>query len=165
MVASRPLPEEIFEWLRAVPDPEIPVLSILDLGIVRHVEWAKDDALVVTITPTYSGCPAMDMISEQIHAVLAEHGVTTVRLHQQLSPAWTTDWIPDAARERLREYGIAPPDALVQIGDAVSKALSIPCPRCGSTATQVVSQYGSTACKALYKFLTCLEPFDAFKRH
>ena len=151
--------DQIRQWLGEVADPEIPVLSILDLGIVRDVRQADTGAVTVTITPTYSGCPAMDVIREQIHAVLKAHGLPVVKVETVLSPAWTTDWIPEAARERLREYGIAPPPSLVQIDAAVA------CPRCGSVSTEMVSRYGSTVCKSHYKCKICLEPFDAFKRH
>ena len=151
--------DQVRQWLGEIPDPEIPVLSILDLGIVRDVRQNSAGAVTVIITPTYSGCPAMDVIREQIHSVLLAHGVPEVKVETVLSPAWTTDWIPEAARERLREYGIAPPSPLIQI-DAV-----VACPRCGSAATEMVSRFGSTACKSHYKCKTCLEPFDAFKRH
>lgn len=150
---------DIQNWLSEIPDPEIPVLSILDLGIVRGVTENASGEVTVSITPTYSGCPAMDVIREQIEAALHGHGVARVNVETVLSPAWTTDWIPEAARERLREYGIAPPGDLVQID------VPVKCPRCGSASTEMVSRYGSTLCKAHYKCKSCLEPFDAFKRH
>jgi ring-1,2-phenylacetyl-CoA epoxidase subunit PaaD len=149
---------EIQNWLGEIPDPEIPVLSILDLGIVRKIEERADGEVAVTITPTYSGCPAMDVIREQIQSVLHSHGVEKVKIETTLTPAWTTDWIPDSARQKLREYGIAPPGGLIQIDAPVN------CPRCGSADTQLVSRFASTACKAHYKCRSCLEPFDAFKR-
>jgi ring-1,2-phenylacetyl-CoA epoxidase subunit PaaD len=138
------------------------VLSILDLGIVRQVAWNPNrDELTIGITPTYSGCPAMDVIAEEIRRCSKEHGIENLRLVTQLSPAWTTDWMTDDAKARLREYGIAPPaSSLVQI-----EAARPACPRCGSAETQVVSRYGSTPCQALYRCLSCLEPFNAFKRH
>jgi ring-1,2-phenylacetyl-CoA epoxidase subunit PaaD len=159
MVAAHPSVAEVWDWLAAIPDPEIPALSIVDLGIVRDVEWAEgQDELVVSITPTYCGCPAMEVIANDIRSSIKEHGIERFKLRIQLSPPWTTDWLSDGAKERLRAYGIAPP-ALISI------ATSVTCPRCGSDQTQVVSRFGSTPCKALYKCLSCLEPFDAFKRH
>ena len=151
--------EDLHRLLGEIADPEIPVLSIGDLGLIREITQSYTGAVTVKITPTYSGCPAMDEIKEQIYAVLRAHGVSRVKVETVLSPPWTTDWMPEAARERLREYGIAPPGRLINIEAAVA------CPRCGSLATQMVSRFGSTACKAHYKCRTCLEPFDAFKRH
>jgi len=180
--------EQIWAWLGAVPDPEIPVISIVDLGIVRDVRVADDGACDVTITPTYSGCPAMQVIADAITEALHAHGVTTVRLHNQLSPAWTTDWMSDAGKAALRGYGIAPPAQQVidisglsawpagaRSGSAALAAVSrrarsasaptVACPHCGSTDTEITSQFGSTPCKALYKCLACREPFDYFKCH
>jgi ring-1,2-phenylacetyl-CoA epoxidase subunit PaaD len=159
MVAAHPSVAEVWDWLAAIPDPEIPALSIVDLGIVRDIQWADDqDELVVSITPTYSGCPAMDTIANDIRSSIHEHGIERFKLRTQLSPPWTTDWLSEEAKERLRAYGIAPP-ALISITTSTS------CPHCGSDQTQLVSRFGSTQCKALYKCLSCLEPFDAFKRH
>ncbi len=162
MVAAHPTSTEVWSWLDGIADPEIPVLSITDLGIVRGVRWsAHEDELVVTITPTYSGCPAMDVIADEIRRSAKDHGIEKLRLIIELSPPWTTDWMSDEAKQRLRDYGIAPPSSsLVQI-----EAASPACPQCGSVDTKLVSRYGSTPCKALYKCLSCLEPFDAFKRH
>jgi ring-1,2-phenylacetyl-CoA epoxidase subunit PaaD len=162
VVATHPTAAEVWTWLAAIPDPEIPVLSINDLGIIRDVAWNSDaDELVVTVTPTYSGCPAMDVIAEDIRNSLKEHGVEKFRLQTKLSPPWTTDWMNDEAKQRLKDYGIAPPSHfLVQI-----EAAHPACPRCGSAETKLVSRYGSTPCKALYTCSSCLEPFDAFKRH
>ncbi len=157
MVAAHPAIAEVRQWLEGIPDPEIPVLSITDLGIVRDVRWEEDE-LVIRITPTYSGCPAMDAIANDIRVSMKEHGVERFRLETVLSPPWTTDWMTEQAKEKLKGYGIAPP-RLVSIGEAV------PCPHCGSSRTQLVSRFGSTPCKALYKCLNCLEPFDGFKRH
>jgi ring-1,2-phenylacetyl-CoA epoxidase subunit PaaD len=169
---------EIWEWLREVPDPEIPVLSIIDLGIVREVHCGSQlDATRIIITPTYSGCPAMVVIGEDIRATMRRHGVDDLILETVLSPAWTTDWMSEDAKERLREYGVAPPPSrLVTIAGVGARKLFvevdfddsgvlIACPRCGSTNTALISRYGSTACKALYKCKPCLEPFDAFKCH
>jgi ring-1,2-phenylacetyl-CoA epoxidase subunit PaaD len=146
----------------AVVDPEIPVLTIDDLGVLRKVV-RTDDGVVVTITPTYSGCPAMHYIEAQIVDVLSAAGVSG-RVQTVWSPAWTTDWMSDEARRKLREYGIAPPMDCGAIGAAtVSIRPSVKCPRCGSTSTSTVSEFGSTACKALYTCRDCLEPFDYFK--
>lgn len=160
MVVAHPTATEVWNWLSEIADPEIPVLSITDLGIVRDVRSSEDE-LFITITPTYSGCPAMDVIAGDIRRSVQAHGVEHLRLVTKLSPPWTTDWMSDEAKQRLREYGIAPPaSSLVQI------ELPNPvCPRCGSVQTQLVSRFGSTPCKALYKCSSCLEPFDAFKRH
>jgi ring-1,2-phenylacetyl-CoA epoxidase subunit PaaD len=165
---------KIWEWLEEVPDPELPVLSIVDLGIVRGVRCAsRDAAATVTITPTYSGCPAMTAIEEDIRATLKRHGVSELVLETVLSPAWTTDWMSADAKERLRAYGVAPPQQLVRInglepalgGGADERNDVIVCPQCGSKRTEVISRFGSTACKALYQCKSCLEPFDAFKSH
>lgn len=172
-----PLPtiEQIWEWLGQVPDPEIPVISVVDLGIVRAVAW-QDGQCVVTITPTYSGCPAMQVIAESIGEALREHGIEQVRLVSQLSPAWTTDWMSEAGRAKLTGYGIAPPaQQVIDISGLGSKGrgikrgaetpLTVVCPNCGASHTALTSQFGSTPCKALYKCLDCLEPFDYFKCH
>ena len=170
MVVARPSTSEVWKWLAQIADPEIPVLSITDLGIVRQVEWSHDQSeLIIAITPTYSGCPAMEAIANDIRSSMKEHGIERLRLETKLSPAWTTDWITDAAKERLRVYGIAPPSArlihLSDIAQPASDSNSISCPLCGSSSIQLVSRFGSTPCKALYKCLSCLEPFDAFKQH
>ena len=158
-------------WLSQVPDPEIPVISLTDLGIIRDVEW-QEDTLVVTVTPTYSGCPATSVINLDIEAALHAQGVEKVRLERQLSPPWTTDWITAEGREKLRAYGIAPPvDGTAADGRLAGRIarlagtsnLVIACPRCGSTHTEKISQFGSTPCKASYRCTDCLEPFDYFK--
>jgi ring-1,2-phenylacetyl-CoA epoxidase subunit PaaD len=153
----------IYKVLSQVTDPEIPVLTIEDLGVLRDVEW-EDDKLVVTITPTYSGCPAMGMIEKEIHSTLKEAGFENVLVKTSLSPAWTTDWLSEAGRNKLEEYGIAPPlhasaDKKILLG----KNSRIRCPRCKSENTEMKSQFGSTACKALYVCKDCKEPFDYFK--
>lgn len=166
----RPSVEEVWRWLGEVPDPEIPVISITDLGIVRDVEW-QGDTLVVTVTPTYSGCPATSVINMDIVAKLRDEGLASVRIERRLSPPWTTDWLATAARERLRAYGIAPPidgtaaDGVLsaRIDRLAGANLTVPCPRCGSAATERVSQFGSTPCKAAWRCTDCLEPFDYFK--
>jgi ring-1,2-phenylacetyl-CoA epoxidase subunit PaaD len=158
MVRPQATVEEVWNWLDEIPDPELPALSITDLGIVRDVEWSEDSSeLIVKITPTYSGCPAMEAIASDIRSVLEKRGIGRLRLETKLSPAWTTDWLSDRANERLRLYGIAPP---VRV-----ESERVACPRCGSNDTEVVSRFGSTPCKALYRCRSCLEPFDAFKRH
>jgi ring-1,2-phenylacetyl-CoA epoxidase subunit PaaD len=148
--------------IEEVCDPEIPVLTIADLGVLRSVEAAADGAIEVTITPTYSGCPAMDVIGFDIKMALAKAGIDNARVRQVLSPAWTTDWMSEAGKAKLRAYGIAPP-----AGRASRRALfgeqSIACPHCGSHETEKVSEFGSTACKALWRCKICREPFDYFK--
>jgi len=165
-----PEPEEVWRWLGEVPDPEIPVISLTDLGIIRDVSW-DGDTLVVAVTPTYSGCPATTVINLDIEAALKGHGIEKLRLERRLSPAWTTDWISAEGREKLRAYGIAPPiDGTAADGRLMARAsrlagsnLAVACPRCGSTRTEKVSQFGSTPCKASYRCCDCLEPFDYFK--
>jgi ring-1,2-phenylacetyl-CoA epoxidase subunit PaaD len=154
---------EVWRWLEEVPDPEIPVISVVDLGIVRDVHWAGDD-LVVTITPTYSGCPATEVIAQDIRAALAARGLERVRLETKLSPAWTTDWLSDAGRAKLSGYGIAPPAHKVVDASRIMKP-AIACPRCGSARTAKLAGFGSTPCKALYRCDECREPCDYFKPH
>jgi ring-1,2-phenylacetyl-CoA epoxidase subunit PaaD len=148
--------------IEEVCDPEIPVLTIADLGVLRSVEVTADGEIEVTITPTYSGCPAMDVIGFDIKTALAKTGIDNARVRQVLSPAWTTDWMSEAGKAKLRAYGIAPP-----AGRASRRALfgeqSIACPHCGSHETEKVSEFGSTACKALWRCKICREPFDYFK--
>ena len=152
-----PSTDQIWEWLDGVPDPEIPVISLVDLGIIRDVVWAKEngvDMLNVTVTPTYSGCPATTQINQDILEGLAKHGLTNVTLHRQLSPAWTTDWLSDKGKASLEKFGIAPPSP---------KGTPDRCPNCGSANVTRTSQFGSTPCKALWRCSDCLEPFDYFK--
>ena len=159
---------QIWSWLGEVPDPEIPVISVVDLGIVRDVTW-EGDACVVTITPTYSGCPAMAVIAESIEAALKQHGIDRFIMKTQLSPAWTTDWMSEAGKVKLTGYGIAPPAQQVidisRLSRRQSDVLTVSCPNCGSNHTHCSSQFGSTPCKALYRCDDCLEPFDYFKCH
>lgn len=165
--------EEVWAWLKAVPDPEIPVISIVDLGIVRAVAIDESGACTVTLTPTYSGCPAMDVIAQDVRGALRDHGVAELTLVTQLSPAWSTDWMGATAKEKLRGYGIAPPaQQVIDISglhrDPLSRTAPAPqvaCPLCGSMHTQLTSRFGSTPCKALYTCLDCREPFDYFKCH
>jgi ring-1,2-phenylacetyl-CoA epoxidase subunit PaaD len=163
--------DDIWRWLSEVPDPEIPVISVTDLGIVRDVAW-DDETLVVTVTPTYSGCPATSVINLDIETALREHGIEKLRLERRLSPPWTTDWLSSEARERLKAYGIAPPiDGTAADGVVIGRInrlagqtnLSVACPRCNSKKTERISQFGSTPCKANYRCTECLEPFDYFK--
>jgi ring-1,2-phenylacetyl-CoA epoxidase subunit PaaD len=145
-----------------VCDPEIPVLTIADLGVLRSVDLASDGAIDVAITPTYSGCPAMDVIGFEIKAALIKAGIDNARIRQVLSPAWTTDWMSEAGKAKLRVYGIAPPAARAS-RRALFGEESVACPHCGSEETEKVSEFGSTACKALWRCMTCREPFDYFK--
>jgi len=144
-----------------VRDPEIPAISITDLGIVRDVR-AEGETVVVALTPTYSGCPATRVIEEDVVRALHERGEGSVRVETRLSPPWSTDWISVRGRERLREFGIAPPAATLADGPAV---VAVRCPRCGSFDTHEQSRFGSTPCKALYRCSACAEPFDYFKAH
>ena len=158
--------EQIYEWLADVKDPEVPALSILDLGIVRNVAVTDGGSSVnVTITPTYSGCPAMDVISIGIRMALAGHGIKQITIDQQLSPAWTTDWMTEDGKRKLKDYGIAPPNRKAFSSLGLFEEEEIQCPRCDSTHTEMVSRYGPTSCKALYKCLDCKEPFEHFKCH
>ena len=159
--------EQLWECLSAVSDPEIPVISVVDLGIVRELTWLDTDVCEVTITPTYSGCPAMQVIAENVELALRSLGVEKISIRTQLSPAWTTDWMSPAGREKLKAYGIAPPmQSAIDISALGSRVVpDIACPQCGSLHTRLLSQFGSTACKALYRCNECLEPFDYFKPH
>ncbi len=157
------LKEKINTILASVYDPQIPVLSIIDLGIVRDIT-TENDLINIIITPTYSGCPAMDVISTSIRFALLEQGFTNFNIELVLSPAWSTDWITENGRRQLQAYGIAPPMGK-QINEEYLDKLNVPCPQCLSTNTTLVSQFGSTACKALFKCLDCKEPFDYFKCH
>jgi ring-1,2-phenylacetyl-CoA epoxidase subunit PaaD len=158
VVASRT--EAIWRALADVLDPEVPVLSVLDLGIVRDVVEAGDGAIEVTLTPTYSGCPAIEAIEADVLAALQPLG--PVRIKTRWAPAWTTDWISDDGKRKLREYGIAPPGQLV--GEATIHVVRrVACPRCHSARTERLSAFGATACKALYRCLDCREPFEHFK--
>lgn len=155
---------EIHALLEQVPDPEVPVLSVMDLGVVRKVEVDEQQA-TITITPTYTGCPAMDMIAVNIKAILQENGYEAT-VKTVLSPAWTTDWLSEEGKRKLRAYGIAPPAA--KTGDKLSliaESKLVTCPRCDSKHTKMLSHFGSTACKSLYQCIDCLEPFDYFKCH
>ncbi len=153
---------QIWQWLEEVSDPEIPVLTIVDLGVVRSVKIEKN-IVNITITPTYSGCPAMQVIEEDILSLLKTKGLTDVNIQLVLSPAWTTDWISENGKVKLKEYGIAPPVDEVDKSVLFADPPVIECPQCHSKNTRMVSQFGSTACKAQYQCNDCLEPFDYFK--
>lgn len=154
---------EIRKVLEEVYDPEIPVLSVVDLGIVRNIR-ENDGGVEIVITPTYSGCPAMDVISMNIRIALQKEGFSNIKIRQQLSPAWTTDWMSEAGKQKLRSYGIAPP--LPRAFDTpYLEKLVVECPLCHSQNTRLISQFGSTSCKALFQCNDCKEPFDYFKCH
>ena len=175
---ARPALGVLWQALDAVPDPEIPAVSVVGLGILRGVEWDAGDPLllVVTVTPTYSGCPASELIMTSIRDAVLAMGVARVRIETRLAPAWTTDWMTAEARRKLREFGIAPPDVVRAVSTPAAidvtgisplrrAGATVACPRCQSPRTQLVSQFGSTACKAHFRCLACLEPFDYFKPH
>lgn len=166
-VQALPLEEQrrrALEVAGQVPDPEVPVLTIADLGVLRDVRVLEGGVVEVDITPTYTGCPAMAVFTMDIETALLAAGFSSVHINTVLSPAWTTDWLSAEAREKLRAYGIAPP-----AGKASRRALfgddQVACPRCGSLETEKVSEFGSTACKALWRCRACAEPFDYFKCH
>ena len=162
------LTAQIWQLLEEVADPEVPVLSILDLGIVRAVRVTAAGQVHVTITPTYAGCPAMSAIATEIRLRLLAEGVTDLQIHHQLSPAWTTDWLSAAGRAKLTAYGIAPPvdgTATGHVLNLFGQDTAVRCPLCASDNTHLVSQFGSTACKAHYQCDDCQEPFDYFKCH
>ncbi|WP_341863629.1 1,2-phenylacetyl-CoA epoxidase subunit PaaD [Gymnodinialimonas sp. 57CJ19] len=149
----KPSTQQVWDWLDNVPDPEIPVISLVDLGVVRGVAW-RDDTLEVTLTPTYSGCPATAVIELSVTEALHAKGIDNLSLKRQIAPPWTTDWLSDKGRAKLEAYGIAPPNPA---GGPAH------CPRCRSTAVERISQFGSTPCKAQWRCTECLEPFDYFK--
>ncbi len=153
---------QIEKWLDEVKDPEIPVLSIKDLGVLRSVAL-EGEKVVIEITPTYSGCPAMDRMEADIEECLQKHGIDRFEVRTIIEPAWTTDWLTQEAKDKLSAYGIAPPVDSPDKSILFGNGPDVPCPQCGSVHTEMVSQFGSTACKALYKCLDCKEPFDYFK--
>lgn len=153
---------DVEELLEEIVDPEIPVITIAELGILRGVAFA-DNKFVITITPTYSGCPATDMISLNVAAKLKSEGISNFIIKTQLSPAWTTDWMTEIGKKKLKNFGIAPP--MGKAGDEILESKHPPCPHCLSTNTELVNRFGSTACKALFRCLDCHEPFDYFKCH
>lgn len=162
-IPASKIPTEIWDVLRTVTDPEIPVLTVVDMGIVRDVIQTPE-SIEVSITPTYSGCPAMDAISKDIVRALAEKGYKNVSVNLVLSPAWTTDWITEEGKRKLEAYGIAPPqNSTAEKSVLFGEHKAVRCPRCKSEHTTMISNFGSTACKALWKCEDCKEPFDYFK--
>jgi ring-1,2-phenylacetyl-CoA epoxidase subunit PaaD len=167
-----PTTAEVWAWLSAIEDPEIPAISIVDLGIVRDVAWGETNAgteCVVTVTPTYSGCPATSAIARSIVEALQGHGITRIKLETRMAPPWTTDWMSAAGKEKLKAQGIAPPASQRIPVSAIRRSAWLSprseCPRCKSPNTELISQFGSTPCKALYRCQECREPFDYFKSH
>ena len=165
--------QEVLKILETVMDPEVPVLSVIDLGIIRKieiydaVEKPPVGGLGIFITPTYTGCPAMDVINMNIRMALLENGFSNVEIKTVLAPAWTTEWMSEAGRQKLKAYGIAPPNPQHQVctPGLFQKEEAVQCPHCNSYHTELISQFGSTACKALYRCIDCKEPFDYFKCH
>ena len=163
--------KQIWEILEQVKDPEVPVLSVIDLGIIRGVQVkeqhsAQKKEIHITVTPTYSGCPAIDMINMDIRIKMIEHGYRNVIIEQKLSPAWTTDWMTEEGKKKLKAYGISPPNPKQQFClTEMFQLENVECPRCNSHHTELISQFGSTACKAMYRCLDCKEAFDYFKCH
>jgi ring-1,2-phenylacetyl-CoA epoxidase subunit PaaD len=154
---------QVWELLKSVPDPEIPALSIVDLGIVRHVRRADDGALRVGLTPTYSGCPATEVIRSMVRSALDGAGFGDAILEEVLSPPWTSDWLTPAGREKLRAFGIAPPEGAASGPGRLGRTAAVSCPRCGSRHSERLSEFGSTPCKAHFRCGACGEPFDYFK--
>jgi ring-1,2-phenylacetyl-CoA epoxidase subunit PaaD len=155
--------EDIFQLLNEIPDPEIPVISIVELGVVRDIQ-VDGKSIEVKITPTYSGCPAMKQMEDDVRTKLTEAGFKHIKITTVYQPPWTTDWLTDVVKQKLRNYGIAPPEeSTTDKSFLTGKTRTVTCPRCGSRETVMVSQFGSTACKALYKCRNCLEAFDYFK--
>jgi ring-1,2-phenylacetyl-CoA epoxidase subunit PaaD len=163
MVTTNYTSEDVYNFISEIPDPEIPVITIKDLGILRDVKLI-DDTYTVTITPTYTACPAMGMIEGQIKDILSENGIEKVKVKLTYTPAWTTDWLSTEAKTKLQKYGIAPPmhSSCNKLFSSVEMAV---CPRCNSKNTDLISRFGSTACKALYICKDCKETFDLFKCH
>lgn len=160
--------EKVYEWLSSVSDPEVPVLTVLDLGIVRKVAVTTEPGepeVNLVITPTYSGCPAMDAIAINIRMAMLSHGVKKINIDMQLSPAWTTDWMTEEGKRKLKEYGIAPPVRKSKEKLGLFDEDEVECPRCSSMHTELVSRFGATSCKSIYKCLDCHEPFEHFKCH
>ncbi len=163
LLTGETLRQRAWDAAAGVVDPEIPVLTIADLGVLREVTVGAD-GVEVAITPTYSGCPAMNMIALEIELALARAGIADAKVRTVLSPAWTTDWMTEEGRRKLKDYGIAPPEKGAG-RRALFGAQTVACPQCGSTDTELLSEFGSTSCKALWRCRTCREPFDYFKCH
>jgi ring-1,2-phenylacetyl-CoA epoxidase subunit PaaD len=160
--ARNAIERAVWRLLNEVPDPEIPVLTVVDLGIIRHVH-ADEESVTVGVSPTYTGCPATEVIQGSIREKLTAAGHANVRIETVLSPAWTSDWLSQDGRRKLREYGIAPPAHAVSNPRHLFREPGIACPRCASTRTERLSEFASTPCKALYRCTACLEPFEYFK--
>lgn len=163
MVATSPVEQEVWRLLAEVPDPEIPILNVIELGVVRYVRDEHERGIAVGVSPTYTGCPATEVIQASIKSHLHEAGFAAVRVDSVLSPPWSSDWLTDSAREKLREYGIAPPEESVDTPRRLFGELTVHCPRCSSAQSERVSEFASTPCKASYKCKSCLEPFEYFK--
>lgn len=164
MKQIRLLNDTCWDILSQISDPEIPVLSITDLGMIRGVEINNQDEIIIKLTPTYSGCPATDLLKAEILSAFEQQGLSPAQVVIDLSQAWTTDWMTDTGKRKLKAYGIAPPQGDAhQCGTHVALQDGIECPHCHSRHTRLVSEFGSTACKALYKCQSCFEPFDYFK--
>jgi ring-1,2-phenylacetyl-CoA epoxidase subunit PaaD len=163
VVATSPVEQEIWRLLAEVPDPEIPILNVIELGLVRYVRDEHERGIAVGVSPTYTGCPATEVIQASIKSRLHEAGFAAVRVDSVLAPPWTSDWLSDSAREKLREYGIAPPAESVGSPRRLFGEPTVHCPRCASARSERVSEFGSTPCKASYKCTSCLEPFEYFK--
>lgn len=155
--------EKVWELLNQIPDPDIPVISIVELGLVKDVEISDDSKVTVTITPSYSGCPAMSVFKDDIKVLLRENDFKEVEIKTSLTPAWTTDWLSPATKEKMRVHGIAPPEHEPDQGMLFCKQKPVACPRCGNHETKIVSRFGSTPCKALWYCNTCQQPFEYFK--
>lgn len=162
IVGESPRVDDIWSWLAGLPDPEVPAVSVVDLGMIRDVT-VSDETVEVSVAPTYSGCPATEVIEHSIIDLLKARGIANVRLRRVLSPPWTTDWITDEGRAKLLAYGIAPPATAAGKREILGTKLKIACPQCKGLETTQVSEFGSTPCKASYKCRDCLEPFEYFK--
>jgi ring-1,2-phenylacetyl-CoA epoxidase subunit PaaD len=166
MINAESEKNKIFQILDTVYDPEVPVLSVIDLGIIRNIEFSNEGP-IITITPTYMGCPAMDVIRTNIRLALIENGFEKIDIRTVLSPAWSTEWMSEKGKEKLKAYGIAPPQPMQSVCtlNAFQEEEAIQCPHCNSYHTKLMSRFGSTACKALYTCEDCGQPFDYFKCH
>lgn len=162
MQGKNEVENQIWQRLAQIPDPEVPVITITELGVVRGVDFS-DEKLTITITPTYSGCPAMSLFTAEIRAAMAAAGFKNLEIKTVLSPAWTTDWLSLEAKLKLKKYGIAPPVVQVSDADPFAPLPPVPCPRCDSENTRESSRFGSTSCKSLFVCEDCLEPFEYFK--
>ena len=157
--------KEIWQYMEEVADPEIPVISVIDLGVVRKIDLIDQESVNITITPTYSGCPAVSAFSISIRLKKKKKGFKNINVINQLSPTWTTDWMTEEGKQKMKAYGIAPPNKTPSSDALFSDEQEVECPQCGSMDTRLISQFGSTACKAMYQCNSCHEPFDYFKCH